>query len=251
MTEVMMDIRVERKAFAAATVLQNVNLALYCGETVSLLGPSGCGKSTLLRIAAGLETDFKGSVRRPASERSVKAASTGAAANNVAFVFQEPRLMPWLTVEQNIGFSDDLHYDRPWVSRLIDEVGLTGFADALPKSLSGGMAQRVAIARGLYSRPQVLLLDEPFSAVDAFTRMKLQDLLLELATRHSITLLVVTHDVDEALYLSDRVLVMNHHPGTIAHELAVDLPTPRDRRDPLLAQLKVEALTRLHQAHLI
>lgn len=246
MTEVMMDIRVERKAFAAATVLQNVNLALYRGETVSLLGPSGCGKSTLLRIAAGLETDFKGSVARPAGKPSAKAAAT-----NVAFVFQEPRLMPWLTVEQNIGFSDDLHYDKLWVARLIDEVGLTGFADALPKSLSGGMAQRVAIARGLYSHPQVLLLDEPFSAVDAFTRMKLQDLLLELAMRHAITLLVVTHDVDEALYLSDRVLVMNHHPGTIAHELAVYLPSPRDRRDPVLAQLKVEALTRLHQAHLI
>ncbi len=241
MTEVMMDIRVERKAFAASTVLQNVNLALWSGETVSLLGPSGCGKSTLLRIAAGLETDFKGSVRRPDGEPSA----------SVAFVFQEPRLMPWLTVEQNIGFSDDLHYDRAWVTRLIDEVGLTGFGDALPKALSGGMAQRVAIARGLYSHPQVLLLDEPFSAVDAFTRMKLQDLLLELATRHAITLLVVTHDVDEALYLSDRVLVMNHHPGTIAHELAVDLPAPRDRRDPLLAQLKIEALTRLHQAHLI
>lgn len=241
MTTVMMDIRVERKAFAAATVLQNVNLALCSGETVSLLGPSGCGKSTLLRIAAGLEQDFKGSVRRPDGEASA----------SIAFVFQEPRLMPWLTVEQNIGFSDDLHYDRPWVTRLIDEVGLTGFGKALPKALSGGMAQRVAIARGLYSHPQVLLLDEPFSAVDAFTRLKLQDLLLELAARHAITLLVVTHDVDEALYLSDRVLVMNHHPGTIAHELAIDLPAPRDRRDPLLAQLKAEALTLLHQAHLI
>lgn len=242
MSTSLMTIRVERKAFAETTVLQNIVLTLHEQETVSLLGPSGCGKSTLLRIAAGLEKDFNGSVRRTGERRTNE---------QVAFVFQEPRLMPWLSVEQNIGFSDDLHYDKAWVTRLIDEVGLTGFADALPKSLSGGMAQRVAIARGLYSHPQVLLLDEPFSAVDAFTRMKLQDLLLELAARHAITLLVVTHDVDEALYLSDRVLVMNHHPGTVAHELAVDLAWPRDRLDPRLAQLKTLALTRLHQAHLI
>ncbi|KTC63617.1 sulfonate ABC transporter ATP-binding protein, partial [Pseudomonas fluorescens ABAC62] len=162
-----------------------------------------------------------------------------------------PRLMPWLTVEQNIGFSDDNHYDRPWVAQLIDEVGLTGFAQALPKALSGGMAQRVAIARGLYSRPQVLLLDEPFSAVDAFTRMKLQDLLLQLAAHHAIALLLVTHDVDEALYLSDRVLVMGNRPSSIRQTLEVDLPHPRDRRDPLLAQLKVQALTQLQAAHVI
>lgn len=242
MTASLMDIRVERKAFADTTVLQNVGLTLHAQETVSLLGPSGCGKSTLLRIAAGLEKDFSGSVRRPGADDT---------AQQVAFVFQEPRLMPWLTVEQNIGFSDDLHYDKAWVTRLIGEVGLNGFADALPKALSGGMAQRVAIARGLYSHPQILLLDEPFSAVDAFTRMKLQDLLLQLAARHSITLLVVTHDVDEALYLSDRVLVMNHNPGTLAHEFKVDLAWPRDRLDPRLASLKTQALTKLHQAHLI
>lgn len=237
MSTSLMNLRVERKAFAGTTVLQNIELNLHEQETVSLLGPSGCGKSTLLRIAAGLEKDFTGSVQRGQGE--------------VAFVFQEPRLMPWLTVAQNIGFSDDQDYDQAWVDTLVDEVGLTGFADALPKALSGGMAQRVAIARGLYSHPQVLLLDEPFSAVDAFTRMKLQDLLLQLAARHSITLLVVTHDVDEALYLSDRVLVMNHHPGTVAHELSVDLPWPRDRLDPRLATLKTQALTQLHQAHLI
>ncbi|ELS42931.1 ABC transporter ATP-binding protein [Pseudomonas syringae] len=237
MPESLMDIRVEHKAFAGNTVLHGIDLSLQSGEIVSLLGPSGCGKSTLLRIVAGLEQDFRGSVQRIQGE--------------VAFVFQEPRLMPWLTVAQNIGFSDDDRYDRHWVGQLIEEVGLSGFADALPKALSGGMAQRVAIARGLYSHPAVLLLDEPFSAVDAFTRMKLQDLLLQLAARHAITLLLVTHDVDEALYLSDRVLVMGSRPGTITHQLPVRLQTPRDRRDPLLARLKAQALTELQHAHVI
>jgi sulfonate transport system ATP-binding protein len=237
MAELSLDIYVERKTFAATTVLQNVRLQLHAREVISLLGPSGCGKSTLLRIVAGLEKDFQGTLQRTAGE--------------VAFVFQEPRLMPWLTVEQNIGFSADRHYDKAWVTQLIEEVGLGGFAQVLPKALSGGMAQRVAIARGLYSRPQTLLLDEPFSAVDAFTRMKLQDLLLQLAEHHAIALLLVTHDVDEALYLSDRVMVMDNRPSSIRQELRVDIDRPRDRRDPALALLKAQALTELHSAHVI
>lgn len=231
----LLDFRVQRKAFAGHTVLQDVHLQLAEGEVVSLLGPSGCGKSTLLRIVAGLERDYSGQALRGEGE--------------VAFVFQEPRLMPWLTVAENIGFADDLAYDRPRVAQLIREVGLEGFEQALPKQLSGGMAQRVAIARGLYSRPRVLLLDEPFSAVDAFTRMKLQDLLLALAAHHGIALLLVTHDVDEALYLGDRVLVMGSRPGRVLETLEVTLARPRDRRDPLLAQLRAEALTALHRAH--
>ena len=231
----LLNVRVERKSFAATTVLRQIDLQLQEREVVSLLGPSGCGKSTLLRIAAGLERDFSGEVSRGEGE--------------VAFVFQEPRLMPWLTVEQNIGFSAGEQYDRQWVRQLITEVGLDGFAEALPKQLSGGMAQRVALARGLYSRPKVLLLDEPFSAVDAFTRMKLQDLLLQLAEHHGIALLLVTHDVDEALYLSDRVLVMGNQ--SIRLQLPVGLARPRDRRDAELARLKGEALTELHLAHAI
>ncbi len=234
---VLLDINVARKSFGNTTVLHNVRLQLHDREVISLLGPSGCGKSTLLRIVAGLEKDYQGQLNRTADE--------------VAFVFQEPRLMPWLTVEQNIGFSDDKHFDKAWVAQLIDEVGLSGFAEALPKALSGGMAQRVAIARGLYSHPKVLLLDEPFSAVDAFTRMKLQDLLLQLAQRHAIALLLVTHDVDEALYLSDRVLVMGNRPSSIRQELAVELAHPRDRRDSTLANLKALSLTELQQAHVI
>lgn len=231
----LLDFRVQRKAFAGHTVLQDVHLQLAEGEVVSLLGPSGCGKSTLLRIVAGLERDYSGQALHGEGE--------------VAFVFQEPRLMPWLTVAENIGFADDRAHDRPRVAQLIREVGLEGFEQALPKQLSGGMAQRVAIARGLYSRPRVLLLDEPFSAVDAFTRMKLQDLLLALAAHHGIALLLVTHDVDEALYLGDRVLVMGSRPGRVLETLEVPLARPRDRRDPLLAQLRAEALTALHRAH--
>ncbi|MFL6536163.1 MAG: ABC transporter ATP-binding protein [Pseudomonas sp.] len=237
MPQALLDIHVARKSFATTTVLNDIHLQLQPRETVSLLGPSGCGKSTLLRIVAGLEKDFEGQLLSHTEQ--------------LAFVFQEARLMPWLTVQQNIGFSDDDHYDKAWVAQLIEEVGLSGFADALPKALSGGMAQRVTSARGLYSRPRVLLLDEPFSAVDAFTRMKLQDLLLQLAERHAIALLLVTHDVDEALYLSDRVLVMDNRPSRIRQELAVQLPHPRDRRDPLLARLKALALTELHRAHVI
>lgn len=239
MSEQLLDIHVERKRFGDATVLQNIHLRLHAREVVSLLGPSGCGKSTLLRIVAGLEREFSGDV-----QRQIKG-------HEAAFVFQEPRLMPWLTVAQNIGFSTQSSYDPAWVAQLIHEVGLDGFADALPKQLSGGMAQRVAIARGLYSRPRVLLLDEPFSAVDAFTRMKLQDLLLQLADNHAIALLLVTHDMDEALYLSDRVLVMGSRPSSVRQTLQVNLARPRDRRDNELARLKAEALTELQLAHVI
>jgi sulfonate transport system ATP-binding protein len=234
MSEALLEIKVHRKDFGPIRVLQNVQVRLHPGEIVSLLGPSGCGKSTLLRIVAGLEHDYSGELQQTAEQ--------------VAFVFQEPRLMPWLTVERNIGFHDDKAFDAAWVAQLLDEVGLTGFAQTLPKALSGGMAQRVAIARGLYSHPRVLLLDEPFSAVDAFTRMKLQDLLLDLARRHGIALLMVTHDIDEALYLSDRVMIMGNRPSSVSEEIMVNLEHPRDRRDTRLATLKAQALTELHVA---
>jgi sulfonate transport system ATP-binding protein len=238
----ILDIKVRRKSFGDETILQGVELALAEREVVALLGPSGCGKSTLLRIAAGLDKDFQGSVTR-AGELS------GQRNGGVAFVFQEPRLMPWLTVAQNVGFADGDRADGAWISQLLEEVGLAGWEDSLPKQLSGGMAQRVAIARGLYSRPRVLLLDEPFSAVDAFTRMKLQDLLLSLAQQHQISLLLVTHDIDESLYLGDRVLVMGSRPGNIRNTILVDLPQPRQRADQRLSVFKAHALAELHEAH--
>lgn len=163
----------------------------------------------------------------------------------IGVVFQEPRLLPWLDVAQNVGFADGKRADGKWVEQLLSDVGLAGQGDKLPKQLSGGMAQRVAIARGLYNRPQVLLLDEPFSAVDAFTRMKLQDLVVALADQYGIAMLLVTHDLDEAFYLSDRVLILGGNPSRIQRELAVPLAHPRDRRAVELAYLRGEALTEL------
>jgi sulfonate transport system ATP-binding protein len=237
--------RVAEKAFATNMVLRDLELRLRRRELVSLIGPSGCGKSTLLRIIAGLERDYLGEV-------SLHGRQLSGLTRDIGFVFQEPRLFPWLTVAENIAFDLGRHGDKdPLVSELLEEVGLAGLDDALPKQLSGGQAQRVSIARGLFTQPQLLLLDEPFSAVDAFTRMKLQDLLLAVARQHGITLLLVTHDVDEALYLSNRVLIMAERPGVIRGEVEVELSQPRDRRDPLLAQLKSVVLTELYAAQAI
>ncbi|MDH0142487.1 ABC transporter ATP-binding protein [Aquipseudomonas alcaligenes] len=234
----LLELRGIHKAFAGQRVLEDVDLSLAPGEIVSLLGPSGCGKSTLLRIAAGLDQDFTGGLaHNPLLDFG---GGTG-----IGVVFQEPRLMPWLNVAQNVGFAAGSGADAEWIEQLLEDVGLAGQGSKLPKQLSGGMAQRVAIARGLYQRPQVLLLDEPFSAVDAFTRMKLQDLVVGLADRYGIALLLVTHDLDEAFYLSDRVLILGGSPSRIQRELAVPLPHPRDRRAVELAYLRGEALTEL------
>ena len=232
------------KAYDGLRVLDDVSLSLAPGEIVSLLGPSGCGKSTLLRIAAELDQDFSGALEfNPLLQFG---RGTG-----IGVVFQEPRLMPWLNVAQNVSFADGWIADEKWVQQLLRDVGLSGHANALPKQLSGGQAQRAAIARGLYGRPHVLLLDEPFSAVDAFTRMKLQDLLSELAERYEIAVLLVTHDLDEAFYLSDRVLILGGTPSRLQRELAVPLARPRDRRSAELAYLRGEALTELYQSHAI
>ncbi|NNT95340.1 ABC transporter ATP-binding protein [Stutzerimonas nitrititolerans] len=238
----LLELKHIHKAYVDLPVLDDVSLSLAPGEVVSLLGPSGCGKSTLLRIAAGLDRDFRGELRlNPQLQPG----------NGVGVVFQEPRLMPWLSVAQNVGFADGGRAEQPWVQQLLRDVGLGAHAQALPKSLSGGQAQRAAIARGLYGRPQVLLLDEPFSAVDAFTRMKLQDLLGELAARYEIAVLLVTHDLDEAFYLSDRVLILGGTPSRLQRELAVPLARPRDRRSTLLASLRGEALTELYRSHVL
>lgn len=240
MSTKLLNLAVEAKNFGPLRVIKGVHFDVRSGEIVSLVGPSGCGKSTLLRIVAGLDGDYSGKV-------FVNGDKPRLHSRDVGFIFQEPRLLPWLTVADNVGF--DLGRGggkHPRVHELLAEVGLADFADAFPKELSGGMAQRAAIARGLFTQPALLLLDEPFSAVDAFTRMRLQELLLSIAARHATTLLLVTHDVNEAVYLSDRVLVFSSNPGRISGEITVDVARDRDRRDPRLARLEGEVLTLLN-----
>jgi sulfonate transport system ATP-binding protein len=240
MTTPLLDLAVLAKTFGTQRVIDHVAFQVKAGEVVSLVGPSGCGKSTLLRIIAGLDTQYAGQVR-------IHGEAPQLHSRHVGFVFQEPRLLPWLTVAENVGFDlGRAGAKHPRVQELLAEVGLADFAHAYPKQLSGGMAQRAAIARGLFTQPSLLLLDEPFSAVDAFTRMRLQDVLLSIAAHHGTTLLLVTHDVKEAVYLSDRVLVLGARPGRINGEVAVPLSRPRERRDPQLARLEGEVLNLLN-----
>ncbi|HEY9762526.1 MAG TPA: ABC transporter ATP-binding protein [Trichocoleus sp.] len=221
--------------------LEGITLKIKPGEIVTLVGTSGCGKSTLLRIVAGLEFPTLGGVlidNELITEPHPK----------VGLVFQEPRLMPWLTVQENIEFG--LHHlplaERQQRSQaVLSKVHLSQFARSLPRQLSGGQAQRVAIARALVTQPEILLLDEPFSALDAFTRAQLQDHLLEIWGYDQPTLLLVTHDVEEALVLSDRIIMLHPHPGRIHRVLRVDLPRPRQRSSAPFQQLKEQLLVGL------
>jgi len=205
--------------------LQGIDLSIREGEFVAIVGSSGCGKSTLLRIIAGLENGFSGDVRLGGKRIAGPGLDRG-------MVFQEHRLIPWLTVEQNVGFGlSGLENGRrdAIIRKHLDLVGLTGFAKAHPHQLSGGMSQRVAIARALVNHPQLLLLDEPFGALDAFTRIQMQQEVLRIWEVERTTMVLVTHDIDEAIYLGDRVLIMSSRPGTIKRIIPIDLPRPRDR----------------------
>jgi len=223
--------------------LQGVDLTVASAEFVTIVGASGCGKSTLLRIIAGLETRFDGEVRHDG--RPIEGASL-----DRGIVFQEPRLFPWLTVEQNVALGlENAPLDAAAKRRVTTEhvalVGLAGFETAYPRQLSGGMAQRVAIARSLVNRPGVLLLDEPFGALDAMTRAHLQEELQRIWKHERITAVLVTHDVDEAVLLGDRVVVMAPRPGRIAEIFHVTAPRPRDRKDPELLRLRNAVLDAL------
>lgn len=207
--------------------LAGINLTIEQGEIVAMVGGSGCGKTTLLRLISGLDRASQGTI-------SVDGKVISAPSEEVGIIFQEPRLLPWLNVEQNIDFPL-AHLPKEErqakVDRALLRVGLGGLGQRWPRQLSGGQAQRVSIARSLIAQPKVLLLDEPFSALDAFTRASLHDHLIALWEAERPTLLIVTHDVEEAAILADRVIVMQPHPGRIFTEFKLDLPRPRDRLD--------------------
>ena len=225
--------------------LDRITFGVKAAELVSIVGPSGCGKSTLLRLIAGLDFPSSGELRVGAE------AITGPSAER-GLVFQDPNLFPWLTVRRNIqaglvamGLLKDKHHE---VNEFIHFVGLEGFADAYPHHLSGGMAQRVALARTLITHPRVLLLDEPLGALDAFTRMRMQDEVLRLWQSRLTTTLLVTHDIDEAIYMSDRILIMTPRPGRVDRTIPVDLTRPRDRSSSKFLELRSEILQLLHFA---
>jgi len=224
------------------TALENVDLTVRKGQFVSIVGASGCGKTTLLRIIAGLEGDFDGGIElegRPVKGPSVEQ----------GVVFQEHRLLPWLTVEENVGFG--LVYRpgkerREVVERYLKLVGLSQFAKAYPNQLSGGMAQRAAIARSLVTKPKILLLDEPLGALDAMTRVYMQNELEKIWLEEETTMVMVTHDVEEAIYLSDVVVLMSCRPGRIKKTIPITLPRPRRRDHPDFVKIKQELLEEFH-----
>jgi sulfonate transport system ATP-binding protein len=225
--------------------LDGVSMLVAPGEIVVVVGGSGCGKSTLLRVVCGLDQPSQGRIQ-------LDGARIAGPHERIGIVFQEPRLLPWLSVADNVGFGLDGRPGEERRSRVkaqLERVGLTDKALVWPRELSGGQAQRVAIARALVTRPEVLLLDEPFSALDAFTRIDLQDHLLDLWADGRPTLLVVTHDVDEAIVLADRVLVMRPRPGRIYEEIVTDLPRPRDRQSAAFDFAKRRVLAALDRSH--
>lgn len=211
------------------TALQDMTMDVHQGEFISLLGPSGCGKSTVLRIIAGLGDVSSGSIDWPTSGHD----ATGKATPEISFVFQEPTLMPWATVFNNVwlplrlkGVSKTAARDD--VLGALEMVGLEKFADAYPRELSGGMKMRVSIARALVTRPKLLLMDEPFAALDEITRFKLNNDLLHLWEKFGWTVIFVTHSVFESVYLSSRIVVMAARPGRVVNDMAVDAAYPRE-----------------------
>ena len=225
--------------------LNNVSLTMESGEFVSLVGPSGCGKSTILRLVAGLIHPTTGKVTVDGVEVEGPAPDRG-------MVFQKPTLFPWLTVEKNIAFSlkmqGKLQGNEDKVQRMIKVIGLESFKDDYPGQLSGGMAQRVALVRSLINQPDILLLDEPLGALDAFTRMNMQDEILSMWRENRQLAVMVTHDVDEAIYMGTRVLVMDANPGRVVADIAIDREAVQDRSSPKFVEYRNDILNRLHFA---
>ncbi|PXV58933.1 sulfonate transport system ATP-binding protein [Dysgonomonas alginatilytica] len=215
------------------TVLSDINLEVYEGEFVAIVGGSGCGKSTFLRIISGFIKDYLGTAR-------INGLNIYAPGRDRGFVFQESRLFPWLTVEENIGFglqnNSKKHSGK--IEELLTLVGLTNFSKAYPHQLSGGMAQRCAIARALINHPEILLLDEPFGALDAMTKVTLQEELLKIHEKDKTTTILVTHDIEEAIFLADRVIVMTPRPGRIHKIIPVNLYHPRNRNESAFVEIR-------------
>jgi sulfonate transport system ATP-binding protein len=245
-----LDIRDVRKLFVVdgndIHALANVSFSVAPGEFVSIVGPSGCGKSTLLRLVAGLDAPDGGEV-------IVDGARVEGPSLRRGIVFQEHRLFPWLTVEANValGLLKSMESEatkRDTARRFIALVGLAGFENAYPHQLSGGMAQRASIARSLAARPRILLLDEPLGALDSLTRGRMQAELLRIWQHEGVTMLMVTHDVAEAVFLSDRIIVMDRNPGRVRNIVDVALEKPRHRLDPGVLALTEKLVGRLETA---
>lgn len=245
-------VRDVRKSFPAPEnplsrrqVLDGISFSLAAGELVSLVGPSGCGKSTLLRLIAGLDSTDEGDLLVGSDPITAPNAERG-------LVFQDPNLFPWLTVRRNIQSGlvarGVLHEKKQEVDQFMRLVGLETFANVYPHHLSGGMAQRAALARALINHPKVLLLDEPLGALDAFTRMRMQDEVLRLWQARGTTMLLVTHDIDEAIYMSDRIMIMTPRPGRIERTIDVDLARPRQRDSADFLRMRSDILNYLHFA---
>jgi sulfonate transport system ATP-binding protein len=206
-------------------VLKDINLEVTEGEFICIVGASGCGKSTLLRSIAGLDIEHEGHIY-------IKGEEVHAPKKERGIVYQEHRLFPWLTVSQNIGYvltGISKEEKKNKIREYIELVGLTGFEKAYPRELSGGMAQRVGIARALANDPELILLDEPFGALDAFTKIQMQNELRNIRKKKKTTMILVTHDIDEAIYLADKIAVFSSRPGQIKDLVKVELPEPRDR----------------------
>lgn len=222
--------------------LENVSLNIGQGEFVSLIGPSGCGKTTLLRLIAGLENNYEGNVLlegnrigRPGLDRGV--------------IFQEHRLLPWLTISENIalGMEGKKSYIKDKVRIYLKKVGLEDFEKAYPRQLSGGMAQRASIARALIRQPKILLLDEPLGALDALTKMNMQAELERIWMADKTTMIMVTHDIEEAIFLGDRVVVMSARPGEIKSIFHIELPRPRNRSSREFAEYRTSIINTFHE----
>jgi NitT/TauT family transport system ATP-binding protein len=213
------------KRYQGTAAVENVSLTIERGEFVTFLGPSGCGKSTLLKLVSGLSPVSEGQVQ-------VNGMTPENARETMSFIFQDATLLPWRTVEENVGLGLELEYAaRPIrkerVAKMLELVRLDHVARSYPRQLSGGMKMRASIARALVSRPRILLMDEPFAALDEMSRDRLNEELLRLYTEHKWTVLFVTHSVAEAVFLSTRIVILAPHPGRVAHQLHVNLPWPR------------------------